>query len=109
MQYTTSSDQKYIDRRSTLILLGKSERSEQSLNDYAVIYADSVGAFEERHPLELHLAFIDLALASWRPYLADLLSNTTSVVSPPNTSPLKLLRHILVKSSAWSQKSLEKM
>ncbi|KAH9881639.1 hypothetical protein IAQ61_000366 [Plenodomus lingam] len=49
------------------ILVGAYPRPEDCFNEYA-----KGTAVKERNPFELHVIFIDVAIASWRPYLIHL-------------------------------------
>jgi hypothetical protein len=53
---------------STWIVVGASQRTEKALDDYT----RSIEDLSASNPFELHLIFIDTAIASWRPYLVYL-------------------------------------
>ncbi|KAF2692086.1 hypothetical protein K458DRAFT_9680 [Lentithecium fluviatile CBS 122367] len=53
---------------STWILVGASQRTEVRLDRYTRSIDDLMGS----NPFELHVIFLDTAIASWRPYLVDL-------------------------------------
>jgi hypothetical protein len=53
---------------STWILVGASQKTEERLDQYTRSIDNLVGS----NPLELHVIFLDTAIASWRPYLVDL-------------------------------------
>ncbi|EAT87761.1 hypothetical protein SNOG_05370 [Parastagonospora nodorum SN15] len=55
-------------RYSTWILVGSSQRTEKCFDDFARTVLDPYTA----NPFELHIIFHDVAIASWRPYLAHL-------------------------------------
>jgi hypothetical protein len=73
---------------STWILVGTSQRTEKALDDYT----RSIEDLSASNPFELHLIFIDTAIASWRPYLVHL----TKLVEhqarhiPPCIGPISL-------------------
>lgn len=50
---------------SASFFMGIPQRTESILDQYAGNVKDVHGA----HPFELHLIFLDTAIASWRPYL----------------------------------------
>lgn len=62
---------------STWILLGKSKRAEQCVDEYANNNKD----LKIASPFELHVLFIDVALASWRPYIVDLNTDVKEFVN----------------------------
>lgn len=62
---------------STWILVGASQRTEGCIDKYAQQYVDELRA---SNPLELHAMFLEGAVASWRPYLVDLLAHVTDLV-----------------------------
>ncbi|PVH93690.1 hypothetical protein DM02DRAFT_695242 [Periconia macrospinosa] len=53
---------------STWILFGQWQRARTIIEDHAADGHD----IKQENPFEMHMAFIDVALASWRPYLIDL-------------------------------------
>ncbi|KAF2441712.1 hypothetical protein P171DRAFT_446551 [Karstenula rhodostoma CBS 690.94] len=53
---------------STWILVGASQRTETRLDDYTRTIQD----LSASNPFELHVMFVDTAIASWRPYLVHL-------------------------------------
>jgi len=55
-------------RCSTWIIVGASQRTEVRLDRYTRSIEDLI----EANPFELHVIFLDTALASWRPYLVHL-------------------------------------
>ena len=61
---------------STWVLVGQSQRTETALDRYL---QDGHG-IQDAHPFELHIIFLDVAIASWRPYLAYLLEQEAQVV-----------------------------
>jgi hypothetical protein len=63
-------------RCSTWILVGASQRTEIRLDLYTRSIDDLTGA----NPFELHVIFLDTAIASWRPYLVDLSRKVTNQV-----------------------------
>ena len=73
--------QKYVPKSnapcSTWVLVGQSQRTEKCLDQYVNGDDQVMGA----HPFELHIIFLDAAIASWRPYLAHLLEEESQVVS----------------------------
>ncbi|KAF2184449.1 hypothetical protein K469DRAFT_709209 [Zopfia rhizophila CBS 207.26] len=58
---------------STWILVGASQRTEVRLDQYTRSIDDLVGS----NPFEIHIIFLDTAIASWRPYLVDLTRQVT--------------------------------
>ncbi|KAF1940897.1 hypothetical protein EJ02DRAFT_467052 [Clathrospora elynae] len=62
---------------STWILIGASQRTEACLEDYR----RGVNDFKSANPFELHIIFLDVAIAAWRPYLADLLIEIADLTS----------------------------
>jgi hypothetical protein len=60
-------------RCSTWILVGASHRTEVRLDRYTRSVDDLTGC----NPFELHVIFLDTAIASWRPYLVDLTQKVT--------------------------------
>ncbi|KAF2797930.1 hypothetical protein K505DRAFT_126262 [Melanomma pulvis-pyrius CBS 109.77] len=60
-------------RCSTWILVGASQRTEVRLDHYTRSIDDLTGT----NPFELHVIFLDTAIASWRPYLVDLTQKVT--------------------------------
>jgi hypothetical protein len=62
---------------STWILAGASQRTEVRLDRYTRSIDDLPGS----NPFELHVIFLDTAVASWRPYLVDLTKQVTHQVS----------------------------
>jgi len=61
---------------STWVLVGASQRTESCLSQYL----HEAGDLNMAHPFELHVVFLDVAIASWRPYLAYLLEESAQVV-----------------------------
>ncbi|KAL5378689.1 hypothetical protein DPSP01_008915 [Paraphaeosphaeria sporulosa] len=53
---------------STWILVGASQRTETRIDDYT----RSIDDLNASNPFELHVTFVDTAIASWRPYLVSL-------------------------------------
>lgn len=64
-------------RCSTWFLMGATQRTDASLDGYV----EHVGDLNNAHPFELHLIFLDTAIASWRPYLVDLAERISVIVS----------------------------
>jgi hypothetical protein len=63
-------------RCSTWVLVGATQRTEKSLDQYQKENAQ----LQKAHPFELHIIFLDVAIASWRPYLAYLLEKAAQLV-----------------------------
>jgi hypothetical protein len=63
-------------RCSTWFFIGASQRTDKALDNYVQHVED----LYEVHPFELHLIFIDNAIASWRPYLVDLAERISIIV-----------------------------
>jgi hypothetical protein len=61
---------------STWILIGASQRTEACLDNYR----SRVGHIHLANPFELHLLFINIAMAAWRPYFSDLLEEVGRLV-----------------------------
>jgi hypothetical protein len=57
--------------------MGATQRTDASLDNYV----EHVGDLKNAHPFELHLIFLDTAIASWRPYLVDLAERISVIVS----------------------------
>ncbi|KAI8934246.1 hypothetical protein NX059_008991 [Plenodomus lindquistii] len=55
--------------RSTWILVGSSRRTEDCVGKHA----ESLNNSPHTNPFELHIMFLDIVIASWRPYLQHLL------------------------------------
>lgn len=58
--------------------MGASQRTEVRLDRYTRSIDDLTGS----NPFELHVIFLDTAIASWRPYLVDLTKLVTHQASP---------------------------
>jgi hypothetical protein len=70
---------------STWILAGSSQRTEKCFDDFFRTVHDPRNV----NPFELHVIFHDLAIASWRPYLAFLHESIVALVrhiNPPTSS-----------------------
>jgi hypothetical protein len=63
---------------STWVLVGQTQRTEVVLDRYL----EGNEAVKEAHPFELHVIFLDIAIASWREYLAFLFEKETILVKP---------------------------
>jgi hypothetical protein len=57
--------------------VGASQRTKKCLDDYR----RGVESLKAANPLELHILFIDTAIASWTPYIADLTKAVVTLVS----------------------------
>jgi hypothetical protein len=64
-------------RCSTWLLIGASQRTESSFNEYV----EHVSDVNRAHPFELHVIFLNTAISSWRAYLIYLLEQVAQVVS----------------------------
>jgi hypothetical protein len=62
---------------STMILVGMPQRGD----DCVTHHANQGGDIRDSHPFELHILFIETALASWRPYILDLSVQVTDIAS----------------------------
>lgn len=62
---------------STWLLLGASQRTESCLEEYR----SSIGDLKAAYPFELHLLFVKVAMAAWKPYLASPLNEVAVLVS----------------------------
>jgi hypothetical protein len=72
---------------STWMLFGASQRTEPCVNAYLEGVCDTYQA----HPFELHIIFLDTAIASWRPYLVHLHDKVVDLVRcPSSASKVKL-------------------
>ena len=63
-------------RCSTWILTGASQRTEACLERYV----QGVDDLNTANPFELHILFIDIAIAAWRPCLADMIEEVAKLV-----------------------------
>jgi len=63
-------------RHSTWILVGSSQRTEKCFDDFSRTVLDPYTA----NAFELHIIFHDVAIASWRPYLAHLHDDMVELV-----------------------------
>lgn len=89
------------------ILVGAYPRPEDCFNEYA-----KGTAVKERNPFELHVIFIDVAIASWRPYLIHLeelwieFSDKASLTTMESKQPLR--NHYRVQAQDYTDlKELE--
>lgn len=60
-----------------MILVGVLERMETLVSQYA----SSVNEVAAENPFELHVIFLDKALASWRPYLVFMTHQISNMVA----------------------------
>jgi hypothetical protein len=58
--------------------VGASQRTEKDLSGYL----NGTGDPFTMHPFELHLIFLDTAIASWRAYFVDLAGQIAALVTP---------------------------
>ena len=71
---------------STWILVGASQRTEDELERYTRKTNDLI----DSNPFELHVIFLDTAIASWREYLVDL---TKRVMFQASRRPYNVFVH----------------
>ena len=66
-----------VERCSTWILVGASQRTERRLDQYTRSVDDVITA----NPFELHVIFLDTVINGWRPYLVDMTKEVSKLVS----------------------------